>query len=348
MNNTSRKKIIAWLLCGCFFIFSMVVIGGITRLTGSGLSITEWNVVMGAIPPLNESQWNDAFEKYKEIPQYKKLNYDYSIADFKNIFFWEYLHRLIGRLIGIIFIVPFLYFYFTKQLDKSMIRKSFFLFLLGGLQGFLGWFMVKSGLTERTSVSHYRLAIHLVAAFITFAFTLWYALELIYTSEKRNSLLRKNYSGIAKFLFAAVLLQIIYGAFVAGLHAGKFANTFPTMDGEWIPSGTFSSDNFPLNFFENPVAVQFIHRVLASFILILISWLWLVADKKAMNHSQRKGMNFLLFAVAIQFLLGVFTLLSKAEITLASLHQIGAFILFSAVIFLLFHVRNNSLNTETH
>jgi len=347
MTDVSRKRIIAWLLCGCFFIFSMVVIGGITRLTGSGLSITEWNVVMGAIPPLNESQWNEAFEKYREIPQYKKLNYDYSLTDFKKIFFWEYLHRLIGRMIGVIFLVPFLYFYFTKQLDRAMIRKSLFLFLLGAIQGFLGWFMVKSGLTERTSVSHYRLAIHLVAAFITFAFTLWYALELLYKNEKRNSLLRKDYSGTVKFLFTAIIIQIIYGAFVAGLHAGKFANTFPTMDGEWIPSGILSSQNLLMNFFENPVTIQFVHRTLGSLVLVLIIWIWLVADKKAMNHSQRKGLNFILVAVAIQFLLGVLTLLSKVNIALASLHQIGAFILFSAVIFLLFQFRTYKQITET-
>src|SRR5436190_8910788 len=229
MKETSNKPIILWLLSGCILIFLMVVIGGITRLTGSGLSITEWNVVMGAIPPLNDTQWNEAFDKYKAIPQFQKLNYSFSLDDFKKIFFWEYLHRLVGRLVGIVFLLPFIYFLITKQLDKPMIRKAIFLFALGGLQGFLGWFMVKSGLSERTSVSHYRLAIHLVAAFITFAFTLWYALELIYMNEKRNSLLRKNYSGITRFLFATVLLQVIYGAFVAGLHAGKFANTFPTM-----------------------------------------------------------------------------------------------------------------------
>ncbi len=347
MTDASRKRIITWLLCGCFFIFSMVVIGGITRLTGSGLSITEWNVVMGAIPPLNETQWNEAFEKYKEIPQYSKLNYDFTLSDFKKIFFWEYLHRLIGRTIGLIFLIPFLYFYFTKQFDKAMIRKSLLLFFLGGLQGFLGWFMVKSGLTERTSVSHFRLAIHLVAAFATFAFTLWFALELIYQDEKRNPSLEKKYSGVIKFLFATVLLQIIYGAFVAGLHAGKFANTFPTMDGEWIPSGIFSSENFIMNFFENPVTIQFIHRSLAIVILVSVTWLWIAADKKAMNHSQKKGLNFLLVAVSIQFLLGVFTLLSKVNITLASLHQVGAFFLFSSVIFLLFHFRFDRKVIET-
>ncbi len=338
MTEVSRKRVILWLLCGCFFIFSMVVIGGITRLTGSGLSITEWNVVMGAIPPLNDHDWNEAFEKYKSTPQFQKLNYDFTISDFKKIFFWEYLHRLIGRMIGVVFLVPFLFFNLTKQFDKTMLRKSIFLFALGGLQGFIGWFMVKSGLTERTSVSHYRLAIHLVTAFITFAFTLWFALELIYKEEKRNGL-TKNISAQLKFLFAVVLVQIIYGAFVAGLHAGKFANTFPTMDGEWIPGGIFSSQSFMMNFFENPVTVQFMHRIMAVVIVLLSGWIWFTADKNEMNRSQRRGVHFLLFAVCVQFLLGVFTLLSNVQIALASLHQVGAFMLFSAVIFLLFQFR---------
>ncbi len=339
MNDTSRKRIIIWLLCGCFLVFAMVVIGGITRLTGSGLSITEWNVIMGAVPPLNDHEWNDAFVKYQQTPQFHKLNYDFTLSEFKEIFFWEYLHRLIGRLIGIVFLLPFLYFYFTKQLDKAMIGKSIMLFLLGGLQGFLGWFMVKSGLTERTSVSHYRLAIHLVAAFITFAFTLWFALELIYRDEKRNPVLEKKHLPILRVLFVIVIMQIIYGAFVAGLHAGKFANTFPMMDDEWVPSGIASDGPWWKNLFENPVTIQFIHRVMAILVLLLIGWFWTTSDRKMMTPSQRRGINFLLIAVAVQFLLGVFTLLSKVEILLASFHQVGAFMLFSSVIFLLFQFR---------
>ena len=187
--------------------------------------------------------------------------------------------------------------------------------------------------------ARYRLAIHLVAAFATFAFTLWYALELIYQNEKRNPTVEKKYSGLIKFLFATVLLQVIYGAFVAGLHAGKFANTFPTMDGEWIPSGIFSSENFMLNFFENPVTIQFLHRIMAMIIVLLSGWIWVSSDKKEMSQSQRRGIYFLLFAVSVQFLLGLFTLLSKVQITLASLHQVGAFLLFSSVIFLLFQFR---------
>jgi cytochrome c oxidase assembly protein subunit 15 len=202
-----KNKVIIWLVTGGILIFLMVVIGGITRLTGSGLSITEWNVIMGAIPPLNEAQWHEAFEKYKQIPQYSKLNYDYDLADFKKIFFWEYLHRLIGRIIGLVFIVPFIYFLVTKKLTPEWIRKALFLFVLGGFQGFLGWFMVKSGLTERTSVSHYRLAIHLMAAFITCGFTLWYALQLMFENASFEP--GKKILSYLRFVFAVVILQLV-------------------------------------------------------------------------------------------------------------------------------------------
>ena len=323
----------------------MVVIGGITRLTGSGLSITEWNLFMGTIPPLNDAQWNDAFEKYKKIPQFEKINYDYSLSDFKKIFFWEYLHRLIGRLMGMVFLIPFIYFYLTKQFYKALIRKSILLFALGGLQGFIGWFMVKSGLTERTSVSHYRLAIHLAAAFITFAFTWWFALQLMYQNEKRKPPLNGSPRFVVITLLVTILIQIVYGAFAAGLHAGKITNTFPTMNGEWVPSGIFAMSPGWMNIFENPLTVQFIHRTLAWIILLLAGWLFLYSKRNEMSNPQRKGILFLFLAVLIQFLLGVFTLLSKSEATLASFHQIGAFFLFSVVVFLLFHFRKNTVLT---
>ncbi|HRS38956.1 MAG TPA: COX15/CtaA family protein, partial [Bacteroidia bacterium] len=180
MNDRSRRYVAIWLLSGCFLIFAMVVIGGITRLTGSGLSITEWAPIMGAVPPMNGQEWQEAFEKYKQIPQYEMINAHFELQDFKAIFWWEFIHRLVGRLIGVVFLLPFIWFLITRQLDRAMTRKALFLFTLGGLQGFLGWFMVKSGLTERTSVSHIRLAIHLITAFITFGFTWWYALQLLY------------------------------------------------------------------------------------------------------------------------------------------------------------------------
>jgi cytochrome c oxidase assembly protein subunit 15 len=329
MNERDKKSIGLWLLSGCSLIFLMVVIGGITRLTGSGLSITEWNLVMGAVPPTNDAQWQVAFEKYKQIPQYQKLNYDFELADFKEIFFWEYLHRLIGRLIGIVFLVPFLYFLWKKKLDNTWIRKCIFLFALGGLQGFLGWFMVKSGLTERTSVSHYRLAIHLIAAFITFGFTYWYALSVVADHKEQGN---KKTSTLLRYLLALILLQLTYGAFTAGLHAGRVANTFPTMDGEWIPSGINAMSPSYLNLFENLLTVQFIHRTIAYSIFIFVFALWWKVRKGNHSTSQKKSMNVCALAVSIQLLLGIFTVLYHVPVVLGTLHLIGGFFLFSSVI----------------
>ena len=341
MNDKSKLRVSIWLYSGCFLIFLMVVIGGITRLTGSGLSITEWKPIMGSIPPLNDHDWQAAFEKYKQIPQFQKINAHFEMDDFKSIYWWEFIHRQLGRLIGLVFFIPFLYFLLTKQMDKSTIRKTFFLFLLGGLQGFLGWFMVSSGLVERTSVSHIRLAIHLVTAFITFGFTFWYALELSRPNSKEES---KSSASIVNWIFSILIVQIIYGAFVAGMHAGKMYNTFPLMDGQIIPSGISTLDPQVLNLINNPVTVQFIHRMFAYILFFLIVKVWWSSRKMGMNSDQRKAMNIVLLAVSVQFLLGVLTLLTKVDITIASLHQVGAFFLFSSMIYLLFRFRKQPEN----
>ena len=290
----------------------MVVIGGITRLTGSGLSITEWKPIMGAIPPLNDLEWQTAFEKYKQIPQFQKINADFELCDFKDIFWWEWLHRQIGRLIGLVFLLPFFYFFFTKQFKPATTKKMLFLFLLGGIQGFLGWFMVKSGLTERTSVSHIRLAIHLLAAFITFGFNMYYALELKYTKTERIQL--NNKGKLLNYFAGFLIIQIMYGAFVAGLHAGKIHMTFPLMSGELIPNGIMFQSPVWLNFFDNPITVQFIHRFFAFTIVFMTALLFLKMKKETLSHYQTKGVYLLMVAVAIQFLLGIFTLLTGANI----------------------------------
>lgn len=336
--KSSNKQIAIWLFSGCFLIFGMVVIGGITRLTGSGLSITEWKPIMGTIPPLNDVEWNVAFEKYKQIPQFQKVNYHFELNDFKSIFWWEFIHRLLGRLIGIVFIVPFIWFLIKRKLDTPTIKKALFLFLLGGIQGFLGWFMVSSGLAERTSVSHIRLAIHLMFAFITFAFTFYYGLEQINSVDQSNQPTKQTRS-FNKLIFALMCVQIIYGAFVAGLHAGKIHNTFPLMSGQVIPSGMMVMDPGIANIFDNQVTVQFIHRFMAFTLLFLCTWFLISAKKEKLNQSQRNGIYLLFAAVCFQFLLGVLTILTQVNITIASLHQIGAFFLFSASIYLLFHFR---------
>lgn len=335
-----NKPIAIWLFTGCFLIFSMVVIGGITRLTGSGLSITEWKPIMGAVPPMNDQEWSVAFEKYKQIPQFQKVNAHFELSDFKSIFWWEWIHRQVGRLIGLVFIFPFLYFLAKKKFDPSTLRKMLFLFALGGLQGFLGWFMVKSGLSERTSVSHIRLAIHLITAFITFAFTFYYGLEMLYPGYKKKEWGQNG--NLIRFFFGLLIVQIMYGAFVAGMHAGKLHTTFPLMSGSVIPSGMGFMQPAWENLFSNPVTVQFIHRFFAFAIVFMTGLIWFRTRKTPLTASQRSGIHFLLAGVTLQFLLGVFTLLTAVNITLASLHQVGAFILFSVTIFLLFHYRKQS------
>ncbi len=256
MKNQQNKSVIIWLLSGCLLIFMMVIIGGITRLTNSGLSMVEWNLIMGVVPPLNEQEWLTIFNQYKQFPEYQQVNFMFTLEEFKSIFFWEYLHRLIGRLIGIIFIIPFLYFLIRKKLSKRLIVQCIFILAMGSLQGYLGWWMVKSGLVNNPDVNHYRLAIHLLAAFLTFAYTLWVALELIYENEKRIEVpyLRKWLFT----LFVITILQIIYGAFVAGLNAGFVLNTWPLMGDKWIADAVTTLKPLWINFINGIGGVQFI------------------------------------------------------------------------------------------
>lgn len=340
LQDKTNNRIVIWLLSGCFLIFSMVVIGGITRLTGSGLSITEWNVIMGTLPPMNQQEWEIAFEKYRQIPQFTQVNSYFGLEDFKSIFWWEYIHRLVGRLIGIVFIIPFLWFLFTRQFDRTMLKKALFLFLLGGLQGFLGWFMVKSGLAERTSVSHIRLAIHLCTAFITFGFTFWFALQL---SEPRVERQDRPAVRTLSVVFLAVLgLQLAYGAFVAGLHAGKIYNTFPLMNGQVLPDGAWMSSWGVFNLVENPGMVQWIHRFLAFTLVFLASWIIISYRRTDSIPSQRTAVRYLTVALAVQFVLGMLTVLNQAPIFLSSVHQVGAFFLFASALLMVFRFRKTA------
>lgn len=342
MERSKTNWVVVWLLSGCFLIFSMVVIGGITRLTGSGLSITEWNVIMGAVPPLSDADWQEAFDKYRQIPQFKEINTHFQLDDFKEIFWWEFIHRLVGRLIGVVFLVPFIYFVIKRRLSPAMIRKSLFLFLLGALQGFLGWYMVKSGLTELTSVSHVRLAIHLITAFITFGFTFWFAMQLMEKQDPVES--NGTVRGLSGLLLGVTLVQIVYGALVAGLHAGKMFNTFPLMNGQVFPVSFWISEMGVSNLFQNPATIQFVHRFLAFAILFFVGWIVIEAGKNA-QPVQRKSVKFLMYAVLLQFLLGVLTILYHAPVLLSSIHQIGAFFLFMAVLFTRFSYRKPAYST---
>jgi len=329
-----NKKVVYWLLTGCTLIFIMVVVGGITRLTHSGLSISNYKLISGTIPPMNDVEWKEAFDLYKQYPEYQKLNNHFDLQDFKDIYFWEWLHRVIGRFIGMIFIIPFLYFLLKKQLTKSTIKKSILLLFLGGFQGFLGWYMVSSGLVERPDVSHYRLALHLTTAFITFSFALWIALDIKFPEKKEvDQSLRK----IITFTYILLVIQIIWGAFVAGLDAGFIHNFWPMMsDGKLIHETVYIEQN-PLwrNFVEGKSGVQFIHRYLAYVVVGLIVWIWFKAKKTTLTALQNRLLKALLFIVLLQFTLGVFTLILQVPVILGVLHQVVAFFLLAVMTFVL-------------
>ena len=329
-----NKKVVYWLATGCVLIFIMVIIGGITRLTHSGLSISNYKLISGTIPPMNKNEWQEAFELYKQYPEYQKLNYHFDIEDFKDIYFWEWLHRFIGRLIGLVFFIPFLYFLITKQLSKSTIKKSLILLGLGAFQGFLGWYMVKSGLVDRPDVSHYRLAAHLTTAFLTFAYTLWVILDIIFPNKKEINIRFRN---LLRFTLAIILLQIIYGAFVAGLDAGFIHNHWPMMsEGKFMHETVYIEQN-PLykNFIEGKSGVQFVHRILAYIVVLIIFIVWNKGRKMILTKYQSKGLNLLLIMVGIQFLLGVLTLILQVPVWLGIAHQVGAFFLLSIITFTL-------------
>ncbi len=329
-----NKRVIIWLLTGCLLIFIMVVIGGITRLTHSGLSISNYKLISGTIPPMSDVEWETAFNLYKQYPEYQKLNSQFSLQDFKDIYFWEWLHRFIGRLIGLVFFLPFLYFLIKKQLTKSTIKKSIILLALGAFQGFLGWYMVKSGLVDNPDVSHYRLAAHLTTAFITFAYTLWVVLDIIFPYKKQ---INKRFRNLVRVGLGVLLLQIIYGAFVAGLDAGFIHNHWPMMnDGKFMHETVYIEQN-PLfkNFIEGKSGVQFIHRILAYMVVVVVLLIWFRAKKMNLTKYQSKGVNGLVIVVGVQFLLGVFTVLLQVPVWLGLAHQIGAFLLLATMTFTL-------------
>lgn len=329
-----NKKVIYWLLTGCVLIFIMVVVGGITRLTHSGLSISNYKLISGTIPPMNDAEWETAFDLYKQYPEYQKLNNQFSIQDFKDIYFWEWFHRVIGRFIGLVFLVPFLYFLVRKQLSKSTTKKAVVLLCMGAFQGFLGWYMVESGLVDNPDVSHYRLAAHLTTAFITFAYTFWVALDLIFPSKKD---INTSFRNLIRWGLVVLVLQIIYGAFVAGLDAGFIHNHWPMMsEGKLIHETVYLEQN-PVykNFIEGKSGVQFVHRVLGFIVVGFIISIFIKSKKLSLTSYQSTGVNALLIMVGIQFLLGVFTILLQVPVWLGVAHQIGAFLLLSAMTFTL-------------
>jgi len=288
---------------------------------------------MGAIPPLNHQQWLEAFEQYKQFPEFQQKNYMFSLAEFKNIFFWEYIHRLLGRFIGLVFIIPFIYFLIKKTLSKKLILQCTLLLFMGGTQGFIGWWMVKSGLVNNPDVSHFRLATHLITAFLTFAYTLWIMLSLVYPQKNYSN---KRLHALSLMLLIIIIIQIVYGAFVAGLDAGKVYNTWPKMNERWIAEAVYAMSPLWENFVNGLAGVQFIHRELAYLILGLIIYIFFKAKSLQLIKIEQQAVNLLLITVCLQVILGITTLIMGVPIWLGIAHQIGAFLLLGASVFSLF------------
>jgi len=330
----NNRHVVIWLYVGLIMIMIQVIIGGITRLTGSGLSITEWKPIIGAFPPMDEQAWQDAFNKYKEIAQFKHLNSHFTLSDFKYIFFWEWLHRDWARLMGLVFIFPFIYFLISKKIQRNMVNPMIILFLLGGLQGAIGWIMVQSGLNaENLYVSHIRLAIHFISALILLCYVFWFALKL---SIPDNQILQiPELKKINVWILVLLTFQLIYGAFMAGLHAAFAAITWPDINGMLWPSGMFTQGRFLDDITHNLITVQFIHRGLAYIICIPVV-IWFLKTKNLAQGSLLFSVRFLpLILLFLQILLGVLTVLNSiGEIPLiyAILHQfVGMLFLLSFV-----------------
>lgn len=325
-RTDANHRAIAWWLIGvAALVFIMVVVGGLTRLTESGLSITEWKPVTGALPPMSETHWQEEFDLYKRIPQYEIMNKGMTLHEFKTIYWWEWSHRFLGRLIGLAFFVPFVFFLATRRIERALVPRLIFLFVLGGMQGVLGWWMVMSGLVDRTEVSQYRLAAHLGLATLIFGALIWTALDLL---NGRSTRLLTGLAKAAAAILALVFLQTILGAFVAGIRAGLIYNTWPLMAGAFVPDGLFAMKPVWHNFFESHLTVQFQHRMTAYLLLLCVVWHWWAARKSAAASSA----GWLLLAVLGQALLGIWTVLWVVPIPLGAAHQAGAMIVFGVAV----------------
>jgi cytochrome c oxidase assembly protein subunit 15 len=344
ISQNPNKSVIYWLLTGCALVYVMVVVGCITRLTHSGLSITDWSF-MGSMPPLSEQAWLERFAKYQQSPEFIKVNYSMQLPEFKHIFFWEYIHRLIGRTMMYVFAIGLIVLLIRKKISKQMLPSLILLFFMGAMQAVIGWWMVYSGLQQKPAVSHFRLAIHLMSAFTLFAFTFWFALKLLNPKEEVQPNNGQKLKWWSLSFFVVLIMQIVYGAFTAGyvegdaskVRPGKIFNTWPKMGDQWMPEQVTMKDNFYLNFFENASGIQFMHRMLAVLVVMVLCVIWYKSTKLNLNPSQYRGVTFLIYGVTIQFILGVLTLLYQVPVVLGVLHQTGAFFLFATCVYLIFH-----------
>ena len=347
--SKDHRSIAIWLLVCCAVIFGMIILGGVTRLTGSGLSMVEWAPIMGILPPLNQAEWQETFKLYQQFPEYQLKNFHMTLADFKSIFWFEYGHRLLGRSIGMIFLLPFLYFLFRGKIEKSLTPKLITMFILGGLQGLMGWYMVKSGLVNDPHVSQYRLTAHLGLAVFIYAYMLWVALGLLYPKfEDARENMTAKLTSLSLIVTGIIIITILSGGFVAGTHAGFAFNTFPLMNGKLIPDGLFEQSPLWRNFFENIVTVQFDHRVLATTLFLIIPTFWFKAGKLELTALARTGSHLLLAALALQISLGISTLLLVVPVALAAAHQAGAIVLLTAALFVSQQLHRQIATTLSH
>jgi cytochrome c oxidase assembly protein subunit 15 len=342
-TNTERvhnRRIAVWLFICCLMVYAMVILGGATRLTGSGLSMVEWDPIFGIVPPLDQQSWNETFALYQQSPEYRKINIGMDLAGFKRIYWYEYSHRVLGRTIGTVFLLPFLFFLAKGWIRRPLIPKLVAMFILGGLQGLLGWYMVKSGLVDNPHVSQYRLTAHLGLAILIYGYMLHVAFGLWYGNQPTASV-SAGLRRATGLLAGAVFITILSGGLVAGLKAGFAYNTFPLMDGQWVPEVIFMQEPLWRNFFENIATVQFDHRVLATLVFFSIAGLWFVAMRQSLPATVRHGLHGLLLVALLQVSLGISTLLMHVPIPLAVAHQGGALLLLTVLVY----VRHRMLYT---
>jgi cytochrome c oxidase assembly protein subunit 15 len=332
MNQNSQYQYAfalgCWLLFCAVVVYIMIVVGGITRLTQSGLSMVEWEPIMGIIPPIGEVQWMDVFNKYRQSPEYLKINAGMSLVAFKSIFYWEYGHRVLGRVIGLIYFVPLLFFVLKGMVPKAWYGRLFGLFILGGLQGLMGWYMVKSGLVDIPFVSQYRLTAHLGLALVIFTAMLWFAMDFL-RGETRSNHASEGYLKATAWVVLVIFVMMLSGGFVAGTNAGYIINTFPTMNGEWIPSGWLNIEPAWRNLFENPVMIQFVHRLIAIFVFTAV----IIGFVEATKQRFRTAKWLVLTVMLAQVTLGISALVMKVPVVLGAAHQAGAVALLSAALY---------------
>jgi len=335
MNSAPKKEraIAIWLFIVCAMIFAMVILGGVTRLTHSGLSKVEWRPLFGILPPIGEAAWQRVFEQYQQFPEYQKINFAMTLGEFKRIFLFEYSHRVLGRAIGVVFAVPFLYFLLRRRISWRLAPHLGIMFVLGGLQGLLGWYMVQSGLVDRPDVSAYRLTAHLGLAVLIYGYIFWVALGLLAPREQATGIGGWRLGRIgAPVLAALVFLTLLSGGFVAGNDAGLAYNSFPLMDGRFVPQDIFRLEPWWRNFFENLPLVQLDHRLLALLTVLATLALWLTSLRASLGAGARRAFHVWAAMVLLQLGLGIATLLLYVPVPLGAAHQAGALLTFSAAL----------------